>query len=97
MHQHPITVGRRAGHVGHRQRATGTRLVFDDDIAAERLLHRLSEASGDDVGRAARGEGHDNGDRTRGVGLGGDGRGKGRGSDRKGHPTKQLGEFHRGS
>jgi hypothetical protein len=50
-------------------RAAAAGDVLDHDLLAERLAHVLPENAREHVGRSARGERHDHGDRPDGVGL----------------------------
>ena len=58
------------GHHPAADRPARAGLVLDDERAADLLLDRLGEHSADDVGGAARGEGHDDADRLVGIGGG---------------------------
>ncbi len=58
--------------LGDRLRAddgVGARPVVDDDLLAEVLAHLLADQAAEHVGRTARRERHDQGDRAGGVGL----------------------------
>jgi hypothetical protein len=65
VQQQRVAIRRGAGHPG---RADGTAspggVVDDDRRAAQGLAQRLGEVARDAVGRSARGEGHDDGDRA---------------------------------
>ena len=70
VHQDGVAVGRRVGDLGRGERAAGAGDVLHDDLLAELRRHRLGDQPGDGVGRAAGGEGHDDGDRAGRVVLG---------------------------
>ena len=67
-HEQRVAVRRRAGDAGRRDRAAGAGHVLDDELLAERAAHVVGVDAGDDVGRAARRERHDDGDRALGIG-----------------------------
>jgi hypothetical protein len=43
--------------------------ILDDELLAERLAHALAQDTGQSVGRTARRERHDHGNRLAGIGL----------------------------
>ena len=47
--------------------ASCARNILDNDLLAEGRRHRLTDQARDDVGRAAGGVGHNEGDRARGI------------------------------
>jgi hypothetical protein len=64
-----VTVAGRTGGAANADAATCASHILDDDRLAEKRLHPLGEIARDDVGRASRGIGHDDGDRPRRIGL----------------------------
>ena len=69
-HLDRVTVGSGARRTGRGGGAAGPDDVLDDDRLPERAGHVVGGDAGDDVGRPAGGERHDQGDRaTRIVGL----------------------------
>ena len=83
VQQQRVAVGVGLGDPAGAERAAGAADILDDHLLAQRPRHRLGDQTGHGVGRAAGGEGHDDGDRAgRIIGLRG-GRageeGKGRG------------------
>jgi hypothetical protein len=63
-----VAVGRRPRRHAHAGVASGARPVVDDDGLAQRSMQRGRENVGDDVGRPARRERHDQGDRPFRIG-----------------------------
>ena len=58
-----VAVRRGLGGAGHAETAAGAADVLDDEGGAERAPHVLADQAGDDIGRPARGERHDDIDR----------------------------------
>ena len=58
-----VAVRRGLGGAGHAEAAAGAADVLDDEGLAERAAHVLADQAGDDIGRPAGGERHDDGDR----------------------------------
>ena len=65
-----VAVRRRARDAADADCAAGAGHVLYDDRLTERCAHALGHQPCDHVGRAARGERHDHGDRPRRIGLG---------------------------
>src|SRR5690606_214050 len=79
-HEQRVAVGLGAGGHLHADVAAGAVAVLDDDAFTELAAQVLADDSGQDVGGAAGGEGHDDGDRLGGEVLG-HGRRGGQGAD----------------
>ena len=83
-----VAVGRGMGELAHGDGTGGARDVVDDDLLAELLAHALAHDARHEVGRTARGERHDQGDRLAGIGLGEGRPGQADGEQGKGGSTQ---------